>query len=31
VARKNPRKGTPTKMDPQTTYELLSGIIDDIP
>ncbi len=31
VAHKNPRKGTPTKMDPQTTYELLSGIIDDIP
>ncbi len=31
VAHKNPRKGTPAKADPQTTYVLLSEIIDDIP
>ena len=31
VTHKNPRKGTPTKVDPQTTYVLLSGIIDDVP
>lgn len=31
VAHKNPRRGAPTKMDPQTTYIFLSGIINDIP
>lgn len=30
VAHKNPRKGTPTKVAPQTAYVLLSGIIADI-
>jgi hypothetical protein len=30
VAHKNPRKGEPAKIDPQTAYVLLSGIIAEI-